>query len=72
MHAKKFDVQYLKQSSLATIKNPANICWSSRRLQDVFKICLQDVLKTYLEDVLKIYLEDVFMANKIFAGDICI
>ena len=23
--------------------NPAHICWSSRRLQDVFKTCLKDV-----------------------------
>ena len=23
--------------------NPANICWSSRRLEDVFKTCLEDV-----------------------------
>ena len=33
--------------------NPANIRWSSRRLEDVFKTCLEDVLKTYLEDVFK-------------------
>ena len=25
---------------------PANICWSSRRLQDVFKTCLEDVFST--------------------------
>ena len=25
---------------------PANICWSSRRLQDVFKTCLEDVFNT--------------------------
>ena len=23
--------------------NPANICWSSRRLEDVFKTCLEDI-----------------------------
>ena len=39
---------------------PANICWSSRRLEDVFKACLQDVFKTssvlqffVFQDVLK-------------------
>ena len=26
--------------------NPANICWSLRRLQDVFKTCLQHVFNT--------------------------
>ena len=26
--------------------NPANICWSSRRLEDVFKTCLEDVFNT--------------------------
>ena len=25
---------------------PANICWSSRRLEDVFKTCLEDVFNT--------------------------
>ena len=25
---------------------PANICWSSRRHEDVFKICLEDVFNT--------------------------
>ena len=25
---------------------PANICWSSRRLENVFKTCLEDVFKT--------------------------
>ena len=25
--------------------NPANIFWSSRRLEDVFKTCLEDVFK---------------------------
>ena len=54
--------------------DPANICWSWRRLQhvfsvtilrlprrleDVLKTCLEDVLKTCLEDVLKTCLEDV-------------
>ena len=27
-------------------KTPANICWSSRRLEDVFKACLEDVFNT--------------------------
>ena len=31
----------------------ANICWSSSRLEDVFKTCLEDVFKTCLEDVFK-------------------
>ena len=26
--------------------NPANICWSSRRLEDVFKTCLEDIFNT--------------------------
>ena len=26
--------------------NPANICWSSRRLEDVFKTYLEDVFNT--------------------------
>ena len=57
---------------------PANICWSSRRLQNmswrrlqhVFSVTilrlprrLEDVLKTCLEDVLKTYLEDVFKTS---------
>ena len=50
---------------------PANICWSSRRLQHVFKTCLeffvfQDVFKTSwrcLEDVLQIHLEDVLKTS---------
>ena len=41
---------------------PANICWSSRTLQDVLKTCLEGVLKTCLEDVLKTCLEDVLKA----------
>ena len=44
--------------------NPANICWSSRRLEDVFKTCLEDISRTYLEDILE--------TNKMFTGDICI
>ena len=28
---------------------PANICWSSRRLQDVFRACLEDVFNTSSE-----------------------
>ena len=42
---------------------PANICWSSRPLQDVLKTCLEDVLKTCLDDILKTYLEDVFKTS---------
>ena len=41
-------------------KYPANICWSSRRLEDVFSVKslrlprpLEDVLKTSCEDVFK-------------------
>ena len=26
--------------------NPGNICWSSRRLEDVFKVCLEDIFNT--------------------------
>ena len=43
--------------------SPANICWSSTRLQrleDIFKRCLQDVFKTCLQDILSRRLEDVF------------
>ena len=50
---------------------PANICWSSRRLEDAFKTCPEDVFNTTsawqffvfqdgLEDVLRIRLEDAF------------
>ena len=28
------------------LDNPANICWSSRRLEDVFKTCVEDVFNT--------------------------
>ena len=34
----------LKISQISQI--PANICWSSRRLEDVFKTCLKDVFST--------------------------
>ena len=34
-------------------KFPANIFWSSRRLQDIFKTCLRDVFKTSWRHVLK-------------------
>ena len=47
-------------SRLLNCTNPANICWSSRRLQHVFGVTifrlpssLQDVLKIRLENVLK-------------------
>ena len=43
--------------------NPANICWSRRRLQHVFSVTilrlpgrLEDVLQRRLEDVLKTFL----------------
>ena len=39
--------------------NPANICWSSRRLKDVLKTFLEDILNTCLEDVFKTCLKDV-------------
>ena len=57
---------------------PAKICWSSRRLDDVFKTCLQGVFNTSsaqklegekllrwkrLEDVLKTCLEDVLKTS---------
>ena len=29
-----------------TSHNPANICWSSRRLEDALKTCLEDIFKT--------------------------
>ena len=57
--------------TLCWVNNPANICWSWRRLHHVFSVrhledILQDVLKTswktkncYAEDVLKTFLEDV-------------
>ena len=57
--------------TLCWVNNPANICWSWRRLHHVFSVrhledILQDVLKTswktkncYAEDVLKTCLEDV-------------
>ena len=66
---------------------PANICWSSRRLQDmswrrlqhVFSITilrlprrLEDMPWRCLEDISWRRLQDVSEANKIFAGDICI
>ena len=58
--------------------NPANICWSSTRLQRnnfFFNVCLEDILQICLEDVLeeeKSCLEDVLETNKMFIGDICI
>ena len=51
---------------------PVNICWSSRRLEDVLKTCLQHVfnvtifrLPRRLEDVLQIRLEDVLEDKKL-------
>ena len=32
--------------SILRAVNPANICWSSIRLEDVFKTCLEDVFNT--------------------------
>ena len=37
----------LYYSKISLFLFPANICWSSRRLEDVFKTCLQDVFSTY-------------------------
>ena len=46
----------------------ANICWSSRSLEDVFKTCLEDVFKTpsayVFQDVLQRRLEDVLEDEK--------
>ena len=39
-----FDLPYTKSQNGNLI--PANICWSSRRLEDVFKTCLEDVFNT--------------------------
>ena len=39
-HLMTFDTNILLPSC------PANICWSSRHLQDVFKTCLEDVFNT--------------------------
>ena len=73
VNCKKIPAPLLKDVTIFFI-NLANICWSWRRLQNVFsgkvvtrktswrhvlKTCLGDVLKTCLEDVLKACLEDV-------------
>ena len=40
-------VEYLLTEITGTQpKSPANICWSSRRLKDVFKTCFEDVFNT--------------------------
>ena len=39
-----FDLPYTKSQNGNLI--PANICWSSRRLEDVLKTCLEDVFNT--------------------------
>ena len=39
-----FDLPYTKSQNGNLIS--ANICWSSRRLEDVFKTCLEDVFNT--------------------------
>ena len=49
---------------------PANICWSSRRLEDVFKTCFRNVFVTIfrlprrLGDVLKTSCEDVLKTSR--------
>ena len=42
-------------SSFTTYCISRNICWSSRRLEDVLKTCLEEVLKTRFQDVFKTY-----------------
>ena len=56
---------------------PANICWSSRRLQHVFSVtilrlprCLEDVFKTSPKTSSR-RLQDVSETNNMFTGDIC-
>ena len=47
-------IKAIKSENMANQRPfPANICWSSRRLQDVLKTCLEDVLKMPSRHVLK-------------------
>ena len=40
------DHELINFNHVSTATNPANICWSWRRLEDVSKTCLEDVFNT--------------------------
>ena len=40
-----FDSSYFRGKSILK-RIPANICWSRRRLEDLFKTCLEDIFNT--------------------------
>ena len=40
------DDELINFNYVSTATNPANICWSWRRLEDVSKTCLEDVFNT--------------------------
>ena len=51
-----------KVNGVFECNNPANICWSSRRVEDIFKTCLEEVFNT--SSVLQFYVfQDVLKTS---------